>query len=160
MNNTSITGETVKKYLELFPDTPSLTLAKKIYKENELFGDFIFAVVDENGLAQEFIVTNQLDLCSNTGIEPLIENTQLTTTHKIYITDNTQQLVVPYPENIAANNNHFTASVYNLQGQAIQQLTITEQSYTLSTAHLPNGIYLYHFNQNGINKLSGKIAIE
>lgn len=30
------------------------TELKKIYKENELFGDFIFAVVDENGLAYSF----------------------------------------------------------------------------------------------------------
>ncbi len=108
-----------------------------------------YMAVDENGLAQEFIVTNQLDLCSNTGIEPLIENTQLTTTHKIYITDNTQQLVVPYPENIAANNNHFTASVYNLQGQVLQQVTLlvnnNQSHFTIDRGAYPNGLYVVVF---------------
>ena len=33
---------------------------KKIYKENELFGDFIFAVVDENGLAYSFAMNRNI----------------------------------------------------------------------------------------------------
>lgn len=33
---------------------------KKIYKENELFGDFIFAVVDENGLAYSFAANRNI----------------------------------------------------------------------------------------------------
>jgi predicted phosphodiesterase len=34
MGQTKLSGEIVKGYLKRFPDTPSLTLAKKIYKEN------------------------------------------------------------------------------------------------------------------------------
>ena len=30
----ALNGEIVKKYLKKFPNTPNLTLAKKIYKEN------------------------------------------------------------------------------------------------------------------------------
>ena len=36
------------------------TELKKIYKENELFGDFIFAVVDENGLAYSFALNRDI----------------------------------------------------------------------------------------------------
>jgi CubicO group peptidase (beta-lactamase class C family) len=36
------------------------TELKKIYKENELFGDFIFAVVDENGLAYSFALNKDI----------------------------------------------------------------------------------------------------
>lgn len=38
MKKATITGETVKKYLEIYPKIPALTLAKKIYAENsEIF---------------------------------------------------------------------------------------------------------------------------
>lgn len=36
------------------------TEIKKIYEENELFGDFIFAVVDENGLAYSFALNRAI----------------------------------------------------------------------------------------------------
>jgi hypothetical protein len=33
----TLTGQTVLKYLEIYPKLPALTLAKKIYAENNLF---------------------------------------------------------------------------------------------------------------------------
>jgi CubicO group peptidase (beta-lactamase class C family) len=50
------------KYREVHPDF-SLKFENQIqdiFKENELFGDFIFAVVDENGLAYSFAVNRDI----------------------------------------------------------------------------------------------------
>ena len=58
-------GESKRNQKEFEARNPDFTFQfeseiKKIYEENELFGDFIFAVVDENGLAYSYALNRDI----------------------------------------------------------------------------------------------------
>jgi len=60
--NKDSTFQNTQKFQEKYPQFSSKfeTRLKNIYKENALFGDFIFAVVDENGLAYSFALNREI----------------------------------------------------------------------------------------------------
>lgn len=61
-NTNSSTSQNIDQFEEEHPNFSSEfeNQLKDIYKEKELFGDFIFAVVDENGLAYSYAINKEI----------------------------------------------------------------------------------------------------